>query len=167
MWTTPAPPFTALVASSIWSGVGEVNTSPGHAASSIPGPTKPPCIGSWPEPPPDMSPTLPCTGASMRTMTAGSYMTRTRSPCAASTPWRASCRTPSGALMSFFIAIDLDRGAAEDGVEEDRAKRAADQRAEDGHPGVRPIRPALARDRQDRVHDPRPQVTRRVDRITG
>src|SRR5678816_2931161 len=28
MWSTPAPPFTAFVASSIWSGVGEVFTSP-------------------------------------------------------------------------------------------------------------------------------------------
>ncbi len=68
MCSTPAPALTALVASSIWSGVGEVNTSPGHAASSMPRPTKPPCIGSWPEPPPEMIPTLPCTGASARTM---------------------------------------------------------------------------------------------------
>src|ERR1700756_3507065 len=59
MWTTPAPPLTALVASSIWSGVGEVNTSPGQAASSMPGPTNPPCIGSCPEPPPETSPPLP------------------------------------------------------------------------------------------------------------
>src|ERR687898_286058 len=75
MWSTPAPPSTALVASSIWSGVGEVKTSPGQAASSIPAPTKPPCIGSWPEPPPDMTPTLPCTGPS------------------------------AGALMSFFMPL--------------------------------------------------------------
>src|SRR6266516_537874 len=46
MCSTPAPPFTAFVASSIWSGVGDVNTSPGQAASSMPCPTKPPCIGS-------------------------------------------------------------------------------------------------------------------------
>src|SRR3954464_12801182 len=52
MGSPPAPPLTAFVASSIWSGVGEVNTSPGQAASSIPGPTKPPCIASWPRPPP-------------------------------------------------------------------------------------------------------------------
>src|SRR4029450_3604303 len=53
MCSTPAPPSTFRVAHSIWSGVGEVNTSPGQAASSIPMPTNPPCIGSCPHPPPD------------------------------------------------------------------------------------------------------------------
>src|SRR5580700_9660253 len=53
MWMTPAPPFTALVAASIWSGTGDVNTSPGQAASSMPLPTNPPCSGSCPEPPRD------------------------------------------------------------------------------------------------------------------
>src|SRR5258707_148040 len=48
MWSTPAPPFTAWVAASIWSGTGEVNTAPGQAASSMPRPTNPPCMGSWP-----------------------------------------------------------------------------------------------------------------------
>ena len=38
MCTTPAPPLTALVAASIWSGTGEVKTSPGQAASSMPEP---------------------------------------------------------------------------------------------------------------------------------
>src|ERR1700746_3940133 len=51
MCTTPAPPSTAFVAASIWSGTGEVKTSPGHAASSIPAPTKPSCIRSAPEAP--------------------------------------------------------------------------------------------------------------------
>ena len=32
----------------------------------MPAPTKPPCSGSWPEPPPETSPTLPATGASAR-----------------------------------------------------------------------------------------------------
>src|SRR3954465_187580 len=59
MCTTPAPPSTALVAASICSGTGEVNTAPGHAASSMPRPTKPPCSGSWPEPPPETSATFP------------------------------------------------------------------------------------------------------------
>ena len=36
---TPAPPSTALVASRIWSGVGEVKMAPGTAASSMPTPT--------------------------------------------------------------------------------------------------------------------------------
>jgi hypothetical protein len=67
MCTTPAPPSTAFVAASIWSGTGEVNTSPGQAASSMPSPTNPPCSGSWPEPPPETSATLPCTGAPART----------------------------------------------------------------------------------------------------
>ena len=41
MCSTPAPPLTARVAASIWSGVGDVKTCPGQAASSIPLPTKP------------------------------------------------------------------------------------------------------------------------------
>src|SRR3954454_9362939 len=103
MCRTPAPPSTALVASSIWSGVGEVKTSPGQAASSMPRPKKPACIGSCPEPPPEMIPTLPWTGASARTTTIGSWITRTLSPCAASTPCRASRTTASGSLISFFM----------------------------------------------------------------
>ena len=59
MCSTPAPPSTVVVAASIWSGVGEVNIWPAQAASSIPKPTKPPCIGSWPDPPPEMMATLP------------------------------------------------------------------------------------------------------------
>src|ERR1700683_3536800 len=94
-------------------------------------------------------------------------MTRTRSPWAASTPWSASCRTASGELMSFFIDYLLERSAAEDGVEEDRRERAADERTKDRHPGVRPIGPTLTGDGQDRVHDPRTQVTRGVDCVTG
>src|SRR5579875_161973 len=103
MCSTPAPPLTALVAASIWSGVGEVNTSPGQAASSMPMPTKPPCFGSCPDPPPDTRPTLPWTGASARTMTFGSVITRSRSGCAAATPCSASLTTSAGSLISFFI----------------------------------------------------------------
>ena len=55
----PAPPSTASAAATIWSGVGEVKTSPGQAASSMPRPTKPACSGSCPEPPPEISATLP------------------------------------------------------------------------------------------------------------
>src|ERR1700751_552110 len=58
MCSTPAPPLTARVASSIWSGTGEVNTSPGQAASSMPYPTNPPCSGSGPEAPADTRPPL-------------------------------------------------------------------------------------------------------------
>src|ERR1017187_4574073 len=52
MKRTPAPVSTACAAASIWSGVGEVKTWPGQAASSMPWPTKPVCSGSWPGPPP-------------------------------------------------------------------------------------------------------------------
>src|SRR6266487_423972 len=102
MWTTPAPPSTAFVAASIWSGTGEVKTSPGQAASSMPAPTKPPCIGSWPEPPPEMIATLPV-GASLRTTIWFSKSTRTRSGWAAARPARDSLTMSAGALMNFFI----------------------------------------------------------------
>ena len=71
MNSTPAPPSTASAAASIWSGVGEVKTSPGQAASSMPRPTKPVCRGSWPEPPPEMSATLPLTGSPARVTKVG------------------------------------------------------------------------------------------------
>src|SRR5437588_9764533 len=163
MCRTPAPPSTALVASDIWSGVGEVKISPGHAASSIPRPTKPPCIGSCPEPPPDTMPTLPCTGASVRTMYAGSRLTRMRSACAAAIPSSASWTTSSGALMSFFMA--LSPGIEE--VERQCADDPTDDGRDDGDPRVAPVRGTLARDGQDRVCDARREVTRRVDRIAG
>ena len=47
-------------------GRGEHLARAGRVEHAVP--TKPPCIGSWPEPPPEMIPTLPCTGASARTM---------------------------------------------------------------------------------------------------
>src|SRR5947209_3630542 len=165
MWMTPAPPSTALVASSIWSGVGEVNTSPGQAASSMPGPTKPPCMGSCPEPPPEMRPTFPCTGASARTTQYGSNVTRTRSPCAAWTPRSASATTASGALISFFIYRSSVSGI-ERAVQQG-ADSAADERPQHGNPGIGPVRRALAGNWQDRVHDPRPEVASRVDRVSG
>src|SRR5712691_1021073 len=102
MWTTPAPPSTAFVAASIWSGTGDVKTSPGHAASSMPAPTKPPCIGSCPAPPPEMIATLPV-GASLRTTIWFSKSTRTRSGCAAARPASDSLTTSAGSLMNFFI----------------------------------------------------------------
>src|SRR5437660_1940062 len=103
MWTTPAPPSTALVAASIWPGTGEVNTSPGAAASSMPSPTKPPWRGSCPDPPPEIKATLPFLGASLRTTRwfAASY--RSRSPCAAASPFRDSFTTAAGSLRNFRI----------------------------------------------------------------
>src|SRR5215213_10079543 len=69
----------------------------------MPGPTKPPWVGSWPEPPPEMRATLPETGASARTTTFTSGMTRIRPPWACSMPRSMSSTTLSGALMTFFI----------------------------------------------------------------
>src|SRR4051794_1323731 len=161
MCRTPAPPSTALVASSIWSGVGEVKTSPGQAASSIPGPTKPPCMGSCPEPPPDTIPTFPSTGASARTTNGGSYDTRRRAPYASSTPSSASRTTASGGLVNFFIAGSprVER------VEQDGAEGAAHERADHWDPRVAPIGRALAWNRQERVHDPWPEISGGVDRV--
>src|SRR4051794_25594281 len=97
---------------------------------------------------------------------------RRRSPCAASIPSSASLTTASGAVMSFFIvwcstAIEEPFLAGVEGVERERAQDAADDRADDWDPGIAPVRVALAGDRQDRVHDPRPEVAGRVDRIAG
>ena len=75
MKRTPAPPSTAWAAASIWSGVGEVKTWPGQAASSMPTPTKPACIGSWPEPPPEISATLPARVGAARVTKVGSRWT--------------------------------------------------------------------------------------------
>ena len=110
MCSTPAPPSTACVAASIWSGVGEVKTSPGQAASSMPGPTNPPCIGSWPEPPPETIATLPATGASARAIQCGSVWTTRRPACARAMPASSSLTTSSGRLMSFFIALPSSCG---------------------------------------------------------
>ena len=41
MNSTPAPPSTALAASNIWSGVGEVKTSPGTGRAQHPRPDEP------------------------------------------------------------------------------------------------------------------------------
>src|SRR3954451_20286104 len=103
MCTTPAPPSTACVATSIWSGTGEVNTAPGQAASSMPRPTKPPCSGSWPEPPPETSATFPCRGASARTTICAEASTRRMSPCAAARPASDSLTICSGSLSSLRI----------------------------------------------------------------
>src|SRR5919106_509475 len=166
MCRTRAPPSTAFVAASIWSGTGEVKTAPGQAASSMPRPTKPPCIGSWPEPPPEITPTLPWRGASARTTTFGS-MTFSRSPCAAAMPASASSTTASAALMSFFIASSHSQGVREQRGVGDCTDRAADERANHRNPRVLPVGRSLARDRQDRVGDARTEVTRGIDRISG
>src|SRR5438128_3523473 len=103
MWTTPAPPSTALVAASIWAGTGEVKTSPGHAASSMPWPTNPPCRGSCPDPPPEIRATFPRRGASLRTMICAAASYRTRSGCAAASPASDSLTTRAGSLRNLRI----------------------------------------------------------------
>src|SRR5688572_21867644 len=98
----PAPVFTSVAASIIWSGVGEVNTCPGQAASSMPNPTKPPCSGSWPEPPPEIRATLPGF-STLRRMNLWPPPSVTMSECAAAKPSRLSVSTSSMALTNFFI----------------------------------------------------------------
>src|SRR5262249_16875987 len=88
------------------SGVGEVKTCPGTAASSMPGPTNPPCSGSWPEPPPDTSATFP--RLRWRRSTKGAVSpSRTMSECAAQKPATLSLTTSPTALISFFIPPSL------------------------------------------------------------
>src|SRR5438067_3216353 len=111
MSSAPASPVVAVTAACTASGVGEVNTAPGTAAASMPGPTKPPCSGSCPDPPPEMTATLPATGASARTTTSGSYWTRRMSACAAASPRSDSATTFAGSLMIFFTtASDTSAG---------------------------------------------------------
>src|SRR5947209_16963319 len=107
MKRTPAPVSTASAASIIWSGVGEVKIWPGQAASSMPRPTKPACSGSCPEPPPEISATLPGFNARRRTNLC-SAPRATMSACAAAKPSRLSVSRSSTALMSFFMSVSLE-----------------------------------------------------------
>src|SRR5882672_7041044 len=102
MNSAPAPVSTASAASIIWSGVGEVKTWPGQAASSIPRPTKPACNGSCPEPPPEIRATLPDFKLRRRTNLRSGPSSRI-SACAAAKPSRLSSSTVSAPLISFFI----------------------------------------------------------------
>src|SRR5215813_8593760 len=106
MNSTPPPVSAASAAARMRSGVGEVKTCPGTAASSIPVPTNPPWSGSCPEPPPDTSATLPRPRRRRSTKGAASPR-RTMSECAAQKPARLSLTTSSTALISFFIPPSL------------------------------------------------------------
>src|SRR6187431_3283090 len=131
MNSTPAPPSTACAAASIWFGVGEVNTWPGQAASSMPWPTKPACSGSWPEPPPEISATLP--GLTSRRCTNWrSAPSVTMSAWAAAKPSRLSARTDSTSLMSFFMARPEgeSKGVTERGDDQCHRARAGIDMAE-------------------------------------
>src|SRR6185369_125452 len=107
MNSTPWPRSTANAAASIWSGVGDVNTWPGQAASSMPLPMKPQCSGSWPEPPPEISTTLD--GARcLRVTKVGSRCSDSRSPCAAAIPCSDSASSCSTSLTNFFMMCVLE-----------------------------------------------------------
>src|SRR5699024_5959283 len=105
MCSTPAPPSAALVAAWIGSGVGEVNTAPGTAASSMPTPTNPACNGSCPLPPPLTSPTFPEIAPPARetNRVSGSWLMVTRSACAVTNPATLSATTWWGSLINFFM----------------------------------------------------------------
>src|SRR5436309_7281797 len=79
-------------------------------------------------------------------------------------PRSASRTTSSGELMSFFMARPLE---PEPPVVHGPGQDTTDERPDDGHPRVGPIRRPLARHRQDRVRDARTEVSGRVDRVAG
>src|SRR4051812_5773097 len=80
-------------------------------------------------------------------------------------PSSSSCSTVSGLLMSFFIAPAVVSAWVE-GIERHRSEDSADDRPDDRHPRVAPVRGPLAGYRQDRVGDAWREVARRVDRIS-
>src|SRR4051812_50167867 len=69
----------------------------------MPRPTKPPCSGSWPEPPPETSATFPSRGAPARTTICAEASTRRMSPCAAARPATDSLTICSWSLSSLRI----------------------------------------------------------------
>src|SRR3984893_11616791 len=112
MNNTPPPVSAASAAARMRSGVGEVKTWPGHAASSIPCPTNPVGSGPCPEPPPDSRAALP--GLRCRRCTNGaSSPIRTISECAAQNPARLSLIAVSTSLISFFILASPARVSVE------------------------------------------------------
>src|SRR5512143_3772428 len=54
-----------------------------------------------------------------------------------------------------------------DRADRKRGKHAAEEWADDRDRSVAPVRAAFAGDRQQRVHEPRTEIARRVDRIAG
>src|SRR5229473_2909618 len=122
----PAPPSTASAAATIWSGVGDVKTCPGQAASSMPKPTNPAWSGSWPLPPPDTSATLPRPSAARRT-NLRSGPSATMSACAAAKPSRLSVSTVSAAFISFFIGSSHDDGSFEPYCRLDKSDQFGDE----------------------------------------
>src|SRR4051812_44436639 len=142
MKRTPAPESTAWAAASIWSGVGEVKTWPGQAASSIPTPTRPACIGSCPDPPPEMSATLPARVGSARVTNTGSGWTLIRSAWAAPKPRSAPVSTASTRLTSFFTIVLPRLAPRPSGMAPERAANCRYQERRRG--GARILVPARA-----------------------
>ena len=194
MCRTPAPPSTARVAASIWSGTGEVNTWPAAAASSMPSPTNPPWSGSWPEPPPEMRRDLAldrAAGAEDEVVGRVDLDVSGAPP----RPGRLSGTMSSTALMSFFIRLGAfvamgsswDRsgmaggqaaasaGSGTAGPARSRAAtdelvgEGADQPTDDGagdvHDGQRV--PGRGRATDEPLHDVRADLARRVQGGTG
>src|SRR3954451_25293508 len=84
-------------------------------------------------------------------------------------PSSASRTTASGELMSFFIIcwVLMTAPSREEELECHRADGAADQRADDGDPGVATVRRALSGDRHERMRDALHDVARRIDGVGG
>src|SRR3954451_11332617 len=74
---------------------------------------------------------------------------------------------PWSIAAAYFAMSSPRLSAGVERVERQGAQDAADDRSDDRDPRIAPVRRALARDRQDRVHDARTEITRRIDRITG
>src|SRR5882672_5257607 len=159
MSSTPRPPSTACAAAAIWSGVGEVNTCPGQAASSIPWPTKPACRGSCPLPPPETNATLPFRGAA-RVTKAGFSWTERMSRWASARPRNASETTFTASLMNFFMAPSFSEASV------DQLGHALDEIPDQGLQGPLLPRGAEHRDlqRQDLPAGYRPFLARHAVR---
>src|SRR5262245_49628042 len=94
----------------------------------MPCPTSPACNGSWPDPPPEISTTLPDFGRRRRTKRCSSSSAK-MSECAATSPSRLSVSTVSTLLINFFIELLLIRTGKHAG---NLAGEIHDQRIEAG-----------------------------------
>ena len=96
-----------MVASTIWSGTGEVNTSPAQAASSMPEPDEPAVhrlvAGAAAGDQADLARPGRVAAVDDPVLVVDPH----RSRCAASMPRSASATTSAGSLMSFFIGAPL------------------------------------------------------------
>src|SRR3954469_23784664 len=80
-------------------------------------------------------------------------------------PWSRAAAYLATEAPPLSCVRSAERSAREEKVEGEGAEDAADDRSDDRDPGITPVRAALARDRQQRMRDPRPEISRRVDRI--